>query len=969
MENSNTILNYPGSKRRLLDFIYENTKELVGADKVVLDIFAGTGCVAEMYKNKGYNVATNDTEIYSCNIANALLNGFNKKSFSFDCFYKNYEANYKRIAKDFNKYIKNEPILSIDNIKEYIKYEDKLPKIWNLPKNFKLNNIKIDSIDDLNKQKDNIPFVLFSLYYSGSYFGIKQAFEIDSLRYAIEQESKTLKPTLFTCLYYAMKECTFSKDGHMAQPLNPEKNTKKLVLVREKDIFDLFKNKFDQLSSISSKGKKVKVYNKSFLELIFNDKYLDDIDLIYADPPYTDMQYSRYFHLLTTITNYEYPKLTEKGGKLTSGLYANNRFQSSISSRSTALKDLTLLIEKASSKDISLVFSYGFPIDRENQPIDRYTMDIKDLITAMKNSYDNVQIIKENFKHCNNRNSEAKKVFEYLIIGTKKDFKISNDTNLNSLDKVRKEIDGAFATNKSPLYNSMLYWSQKPYNITDILLENFSSTNDVVMDPFMGSGVTLLEAAKKKYNRKAIGIDINDMPIFLCKESVKDISQKTINNLLKYKDKIEKYQNEYHTICPKCGNSQAKIKKIIYDLEPSFQIKEFSYECCSSKPLLKDPSVNDIKLFNKERKIENINNIPLIENSRIAVKKGEKISDKFSKRSFWALDKIKELINQEADLETKESLLYIYASIIHKTKILDVKLSSQWPLWIPKKNCVERNVFDIFKNAIDKYIESRKYTKDSYNSKFVNDFDSLQPGEIFIKQKGIQYINDNEIPSKSVDLIITDPPYLGQVPYSEYMQLYQPFLENNIDYNSEIVMTNAKGQEKDYEEYMLLMKTAFKNISRMLKDNAKICLYFHDSNLKVWSDLFDIFEISGFSFIASIHIDKKQKTLKKLLDPKKTMSGETLLVLEKTNNNKTIMRQVTESDISKLEILANEIIRNSKDGYCTTSQLYDKGVLEYMIKEGILEDFASKYKDLVDFFEEILSFDTSKGVWKEKTAL
>ena len=43
------ILNYPGSKRRLLDFILSNSKKYLSDESVILDIFCGTGSVAEMF--------------------------------------------------------------------------------------------------------------------------------------------------------------------------------------------------------------------------------------------------------------------------------------------------------------------------------------------------------------------------------------------------------------------------------------------------------------------------------------------------------------------------------------------------------------------------------------------------------------------------------------------------------------------------------------------------------------------------------------------------------------------------------------------------------------------------------------------------------------------------------------------------------------------------------------------------------
>ena len=60
-------------------------------------------------------------------------------------------------------------------------------------------------------------------YYSTSYFGIKQARDIDALRYAIEEKGGAARSVYLAALFYAMKESVLSKDGHMAQPLDLKK--------------------------------------------------------------------------------------------------------------------------------------------------------------------------------------------------------------------------------------------------------------------------------------------------------------------------------------------------------------------------------------------------------------------------------------------------------------------------------------------------------------------------------------------------------------------------------------------------------------------------------------------------------------------------------------------------------------------------------------------------------------------------
>ena len=373
----------------------------------------------------------------------------------------------------------------------------------------------------------------------------------------------------------------------------------------------------------------------------------------------------------------------------------------------------------------------------------------------------------------------------------------------------------------------------------------------------------------------------------------------------------------------------------------------------------------DISNFKMNRKIENIKNIKLLENSRIAVKANERISDKFSNRSLFILDEIKKLINEIDDEKLLNICKYIYISIIHKSKILDVKMSSQWPLWIPKNNCIERNVPMLFINSIDSYLSSTAFIENNYYANsFVNDVSLLDNTKSFIIKKGTQFVDKTMIKDESIDLVITDPPYLGQVPYSEYMQLYQAFLDNNIDYDSEIVMTNAKGRKKDYHEYLKLMNEAFNNVSRMLKNNSYMFLYFHDSNLNVWNDLIKMFTENKLIFQTSIHISKSKKTLKKILDPKKTMNGETLLIFKKEKNYEKKESNKKENYIDSIKIICNNLLTDKES--ISTSELYDNGVLEYIIKNDLLEEVASKFKDLTEIFTMILVWDPDTGMWKSK---
>src|SRR5690606_8432952 len=137
---------------------------------------------------------------------------------------------------------------------------------------------------------------------------------------------------------------------------------------------------------------------------------------IYADPPYTDMQYSRYFHLLNTLVDYQYPEMTIYRGSLSKGLYTENRYQSPLSQKSKAIHYHKQLFDLCKDKQIGLAFSFAYPFDPATQQTNRYVLNIFDLIEYGKSIFKgNFQYYTQDYNHSNNRNSNSKKVLEYLL--------------------------------------------------------------------------------------------------------------------------------------------------------------------------------------------------------------------------------------------------------------------------------------------------------------------------------------------------------------------------------------------------------------------------------------------------------------------------------------------------------------------------------------------------------------------------
>ncbi|WP_147565010.1 DNA methyltransferase [Clostridium tyrobutyricum] len=956
--NGSGIINYQGSKAKLIDFISKGISNYVKEGDCILDIFSGSGAVSNALKTN-YKVYANDSELYASIIADAILIPTvvpQEIIFKVSDFYND---NYRKLFNAQKKYmLVEDECIQKQDLEGILKLYKEYPTVWNFDNN-KLNPKSL---------RDKKEFNLFTFYYATSYFGIIQAVEIDSLIYAIKMQPQRYRSTLYSCLFFAIKETVFAKDGHMAQPLDAEKYSSRLFNKRKRKVKNYFfkKLKENNLYDDCVFSNDNKSFNEEFSALLNKANVMKSVDLIYADPPYTDMQYSRYYHLLNIACKYDYPELTVTKNGYTKGLYTEGRYQSKLSQKSNAKEQIEILMEYCFQNNIKLALSYAYPQDTKKQAINRYTISIEELIDMAKKFFgvEYVQIKQIYYNHSNNRKSAVKKVIEYLIICGKPLF----IEKKYSIQKLKAKINATKPSKVNAMYNSHIYWSQKAYNICSILIKELSEEGDIIFDPFMGSGVTVLESIKNDMNRIGIGCDVNEMPNFIVKTLLEGSYIYGLEGFIDdFKNKIESLERFYYTQCPKC-NQMAVITNCVFDKPErtgsNIKIKVINFKCphCNEKGT-KIPDSCDYKLMNREYVCSNINNSKLIRNSKIAVGENDCIRDIFTNRNFYILDQIVEVINQYPH-EFKNVLRYILMSVLHLCKITDKHSNSQWPLWIPKRDCVEKNIISILIKKCNGFKKAAKFVMDNYNKRnIVNEFKNLEENKCMLIQKGSQYISNEEIPEKSVSLIITDPPYLEQVMYSEYMQLYKPFIGLEYNLKDEIVVSSAPSRNKDKMNYFDLLAKVFDMCGHKLKINKYMCLYFHDSNLDTWNRLISILSNCGFKYVSQIHI-KKTVTLKNIISPKKSLNGDSILFFINTGVRTKVLNGKESVEEIEINIVKQARFLIKQNGAMSTPELYDNGLMEILIQNGWLNKLSQKYNSLVEIFEKHLLWDKDISKWR-----
>ena len=78
-----------------------------------------------------------------------------------------------------------------------------------------------------------------------------------------------------------------------------------------------------------------------------------------------------------------------------------------------------------------------------------------------------------------------------------------------------RQYKSIIAEPHTPPYKIHRYFARRPWNV----FSQFSNPNEIILDPFMGGGVTVYEGLK--LNRKIIGFDLNPLSVFIVKNMVK----------------------------------------------------------------------------------------------------------------------------------------------------------------------------------------------------------------------------------------------------------------------------------------------------------------------------------------------------------------------------------------------------------------------------------------------------------------
>ncbi len=339
-------ITYMGTKRALAPVVSEVIADAQGG--ALLDAFSGMCSVGEAVGTVR-QIWNNDIQYFASKVARALFVACDPPPSALACgdaHYVAYKAQKDRLISPFRASIKAEDYLL--QSQSYPEFERRAARVS--------EQLSRDTAACRVRSAH-----LFAATYSGTFFGIRQAIDADAIMGAIRLAESDKKVSRDEALWgvvglgRALLKIANST-GHFAQYLKPkETNYRRYLTLRRRSLWAEWITSVADMSPIGDPmwRRKNKAFRGDALNLIPHlARTKADVAVIYADPPYTDDQYSRFYHVLDTLCLYDYPQVTG------AGLYRPDRFTTPFSLKAQAPKALASLIRACSRTGADLVLSY-----------------------------------------------------------------------------------------------------------------------------------------------------------------------------------------------------------------------------------------------------------------------------------------------------------------------------------------------------------------------------------------------------------------------------------------------------------------------------------------------------------------------------------------------------------------------------------------------------------------------------------
>lgn len=434
---------------------------------------------------------------------------------------------------------------------------------------------------------------------------------------------------------------------------------------------------------------------------------------------------------------------------------------------------------------------------------------------------------------------ELKNYYDHYIVKKQEEWrrKLGNDLNwVLSFDHLR-EADTTKHVHRLHPYKGKFIPQLVEYfldeNTNNYKKEIYFQKGNVVLDPFMGSGTTLVQASELGIH--SIGIDVSE---FNCLMS--EVKLGTYN--------IAKLGNKLNTLLNVTSAFSEETFNDSFDIELKERISQFNQKYFPNiefKFKIQDGGINEneyskvkLKQFLKENE-EFLEKNGTKDRSKLADEKEMStfLSKWFTKRIKQELFHYIKLMEKEKNEDIKRVMRIVLSRAARSCRatthsdLATLKEPQRGPYYCSKHrkictpvnsilNHLKRNTFDTVKRLKDFANFKQEVYADVIHgdSREVNVFERIKKNKEFY----------DLLVKKKIDGIFTSPPYVGQIDYHEqHAYAYELFNISRAD-GKEIGPLYKGNGKQAREEYVEGISNVLRNVSKFIKDDGNFFIVAND---------------------------------------------------------------------------------------------------------------------------------------------
>ena len=337
---------YMGTKRSIADPVRDIILREAAPQLPVVDLFAGIGAVSSSLANR-HPVVANDVLNF---ISPLLVARFKTttRTMSPDKFRARLESDY-RVQKSLLSEFYSERLIR----------ESKLTDRPSSIRDF------MESFDDWHRAQvsarsaaNAFPLAehcMMTQYFSAGYFSVHQAIDLDAIRFAIDLLPDQGLRSWATAAWLATMSAIINSPGHTAQYLKPstEALSKRIIRTWRRNAWEVFGSRLMAIELVGTRKWRAsnKIWTGTAASALRRIRP-GACGAIYADPPYTRDDYSRFYHVYETAYLYDYPQI-EGFGRTRTG-----RTTSEFCGRQSVVGAFQALKEEVGRIGCPLILSY-----------------------------------------------------------------------------------------------------------------------------------------------------------------------------------------------------------------------------------------------------------------------------------------------------------------------------------------------------------------------------------------------------------------------------------------------------------------------------------------------------------------------------------------------------------------------------------------------------------------------------------